>query len=105
MCECARPSCIKIGNSKCSTCLREAYCSGDCQKSDWKAHKLMCKTSKKLSNQLLPYREVVQVSHEIVTVPKNANDTRVLSHVLSYAEFQFGDRVVGKSYRERRNGE
>jgi tetratricopeptide (TPR) repeat protein len=32
-------------------------------------------------------------------------DRRVLEHLLSYAELQFGDRIRGKAYRERSNGE
>lgn len=30
---------------------------------------------------------------------------RVLGHLLSYAKHQFGDRVEGRSYRERDDGE
>lgn len=29
----------------------------------------------------------------------------VLKHVLAYTEFQFGDRIPGKSYREHSNGD
>ncbi|KAJ7749488.1 hypothetical protein B0H16DRAFT_1663456 [Mycena metata] len=28
---------------KCGTCVKVRYCSADCQRSDWKAHKLICK--------------------------------------------------------------
>jgi tetratricopeptide (TPR) repeat protein len=106
MAKCARPCCVEIGIHRCSTCLREAYCSGECQKADWKAHKLICKTLKKLSNQLQPYRNVVNIMNEILGAPeKIGRNVRVLDHALSYAEFQFGDRVEGKSYRERGNGD
>jgi hypothetical protein len=30
---------------------------------------------------------------------------RGLGHLLSYALYQFGDRIPGKAYRERENGE
>lgn len=37
-------------NSKlCSTCHSSSYCSTECQKTDWPAHKLLCKTVKTLS--------------------------------------------------------
>jgi hypothetical protein len=36
---------------------------------------------------------------------KIGKNVRVLQHVAFYAEFQFGDRVPGKSCRERENGE
>jgi hypothetical protein len=60
---------------------------------------------KKLSNQLQPYREVAQILNYIVEEAKIQRNVRVLDHALSYAEFQFGDRVEGKSYRERGNGD
>jgi hypothetical protein len=87
--------------------LREPYCSGDCQKVDWKAHKPICKTLKKLSHQLQPYREVVQL------IKKTCDEKfeniemkiRVLNHVISYAEYKFGNRVSSRGYRERERGE
>jgi hypothetical protein len=88
--------------------LRELYCSGECQKGDWKFHKSICKILKKLSHQLQPYHEVLRAIKEILEeIPKkNKQQTlRVLGHLLSYADHQFGDRILGKSYRERGNGE
>jgi tetratricopeptide (TPR) repeat protein len=32
-------------------------------------------------------------------------DIRVLEHLISYSEYQFGDRVPGKAYRERKDGD
>jgi hypothetical protein len=61
---------------------------------------------KKLSNQLQPYREVVQVIDEILESPNQIrNKKRIVGHVISFVEFQFGERLPGKSYRERNNGE
>jgi tetratricopeptide (TPR) repeat protein len=106
MSQCARHGCFQIGISKCSICLKDLYCSGDCQKADWKEHKLICKTLKKFSNQLQPFREVVEVINEIILsqTEKIGKNVRVLGHLLSYAKFQFGDRIPGKSYRERGYG-
>jgi hypothetical protein len=100
---CARPGCFQIGINRCSTCRREPYCSGDCQKKDWKVHKSACQTLKKLSNELQPYHEVVQEITE--ATDKGAGNIRIIEHILSYAEFQFGDRIPGKPYRERGNGD
>jgi len=108
MSECARPGCLETGINRCSICLREPYCSGDCQKVDWKAHKPICKTLKKLSNLILrPYREVV---HSIVEIrvkefKKAEMNIRVWKNLVSYAEYQFGNRVLGRVYREREDGE
>jgi hypothetical protein len=63
---------------------------------------------KKLSPPLQPYHEIARVIEEICEEisKKNKQQTlRVLGHLLSYAEYQFGDRILGKSYRERGNGE
>jgi len=107
MSKCASPGCFKAGINRCSICLREPYCSGECQKGDWKSHKLICKTLKKLSLQLQPYHEATRVIKEILGErPKKMQlDIRVLEHLISYSEHQFGDRVPGKAYRERGNGE
>jgi tetratricopeptide (TPR) repeat protein len=68
---------------------------------------LICKTLKKLSLQLQPYQEVAGVIEEIreERPKKTLLDMRVLGHLVSYAEHQFGDRVPGKPYRERGNGD
>jgi hypothetical protein len=107
MSKCASPGCFKAGMNRCSTCLREPYCSGECQKGDWKLHKSICKTLKKLSLQLQPYQGVVQVINEIIgeRLKKTQLDIRVLGHLIAYAEHQFGDRVPGKAYRKRGDGD
>jgi hypothetical protein len=69
---------------------------------DWKKHKAICKIMKDLSNDLQPYRQVLQIIKKIVKPPGNI---RVLRHLLHYAKFQFGDRIPGKAYRRRENGE
>lgn len=68
---------------------------------------MICKTLKKLSRQLQPYQEVERAINEVHTKrPEEKKvDIRVLVHLISYAEFQFGDRIPGKAYRERENGE
>lgn len=100
MSKCASPGCLNMGIMRCSVCLREPYCCGDCQKVDWKSHKLICKTLKKLSNYLQSYTEVVRIIKEIAA-SASFNNKRILEHLLSYAEFQFGNRVQGKAYRNR----
>jgi hypothetical protein len=104
MSKCARPDCLAKAKSSCSVCGREQYCSSSCQKLDWKIHKSMCPILKKLSTQLQPFHEVIQIKDEVLT-SKKGKDCRVLEHLLSYLEYQFGGKVAGIDYRERGNGE
>jgi tetratricopeptide (TPR) repeat protein len=107
MCACARPGCLERGRKKCSVCLNEQYCSGDCQKGDWRSHKLICKTVKKLSHNSQSYQEVVRIIQSVYEErPKEKLlDIRVLEHLISYAEQHFGNRVPERTYRKCSNGE
>lgn len=107
MSHCARSGCFKGGLHKCSICDKELYCSSDCQKVHWKSHKYICKALKKLSLELQPYRDVVQIIKEIrgeinpAIISKNHLNIKLLGHLISYSKHQFGDRLLEKSYRER----
>jgi hypothetical protein len=59
---------------------------------------------KKLTIKLQPYYEVTQLIDQILE-SKKGNDCRVLEHLLSFAEHQFGKEVTGNHYREREDGE
>eukprot|EP00243_Klebsormidium_subtile_P005746 TRINITY_DN2342_c0_g1_i1.p2 TRINITY_DN2342_c0_g1~~TRINITY_DN2342_c0_g1_i1.p2 ORF type:complete len:124 (+),score=7.78 TRINITY_DN2342_c0_g1_i1:617-988(+) len=44
-CVCCNPTCSKKEPGKrlfCSKCTRAAYCCRECQREDWKQHKLVC---------------------------------------------------------------
>jgi hypothetical protein len=64
----------------------------------------MCPILKKLKVELQPYREVARLIIEILE-SKKGNDCRVLEHLLSFADYQFGKEVIEKNYRERGDGE
>ena len=64
----------------------------------------MCPILKQLSTQLQPFYEVIRIKDEVLTSKKGKN-CRVLKHLLSYLEYQFGGKVAGIDYRERGNGE
>lgn len=103
MCKCARTGCNELGTFKCSGCHRESYCGTDCQKGDWKgSHKLICNILKKLSRQLQSFSEVERVIKETrdKRIAAQWLKARVLNFLISYAKYQYGDRVVGKTYRE-----
>jgi hypothetical protein len=64
----------------------------------------MCPILKKLTNKLQPYREVTRIISETLD-SKKGKDIRILEHLLSFAEYQFGKGVAGKHYREREDGD
>jgi hypothetical protein len=64
----------------------------------------MCPILKKLRNKLMPFYEVTRLIIETLE-SKKGNNCRVLEHLLSFAEHQFGKGVTGKDYREREDGE
>jgi hypothetical protein len=70
-------------------------------------HKLICKTLKKLLHQLQPYQEVVRLIKEILNedFKKAELKVTVLKQLVAYAEYQFGNQVPLRVYRERENGE
>jgi hypothetical protein len=104
MSHCARPDCQTAAKSSCSSYGREQYCGSDCQKLDWKTHKSICPILKKLPNKLQSYNEAVQIIDEILTSNKRSN-ARTLVHLLSYADYQFGEHILGSKYRERSDGQ
>ncbi|KAJ6511041.1 hypothetical protein C8R45DRAFT_892521 [Mycena sanguinolenta] len=58
--------------SKCSGCRRISYCGQDCQKSDWKTHKDMCKAVSELEKNPFAARKLVSLlpTEPITDVPK-----------------------------------
>jgi hypothetical protein len=104
MSQCARPACIKMGKSFCSVCEKDKYCGSECQKLDWKVHKLICPILKQFSKKVNPCVEVMSEICEIMSSTKR-KDSRVIEHLLSFAENQFGKKVAGKAYPEREDGD
>ena len=44
--KCANPECNETGKLKCAACASVVYCSAQCQKKHWNAHKVNCKSAK-----------------------------------------------------------
>jgi hypothetical protein len=98
---CAGHSCIKMGSKLCSSCNDESYCSPECQKLDWKIHKIIC--SKK-SGQLLPFEEAMSRFFKLVTESfgkSNENRLRILLYLHKFSEFQF-ESLMDKPGSSRR---
>lgn len=103
MSQCCETSCLNFGLKLCSGCLKEGYCSSGCQKKDWKKiHKFMCGYMK--NDKFLSFTEVEKKLIELAKQASLKDGTdciRILKCAVSFAEFQFNERLVGKTYRER----
>jgi hypothetical protein len=92
---CALSNCNGIGAKACSACFKESYCSGECQKSDWMSHKIMCKLIKQTPDELLPFdnvclvvdKELDQTEDQTVIIG-GLKYIRLLEHAAAFAEFQ-----------------
>lgn len=108
--QCGRPCCINLKSKGCSNCLKEGYCSPECQKKDWKVHKLMCPHLKNSTKQL-PSKELCATLDKLsglclLELEKEGgeNALRISEFCFTFTEQQFGDRILGQWYREREDG-
>jgi hypothetical protein len=113
MLRCVRPDCDQIGTMGCSVCRKDYYCGGKRRKEDWKARKLICNQMKLMLEEQMPFKIVGLVVQEVTNVYYSDSQmaklgrrtyVRLLEHTVTFAEHQFGKRVVGKAAYERGNG-
>jgi hypothetical protein len=71
---CGNPACVKRASMRCAGCGEIYYCSKQCQKSDWAAHKnyCLCVQSSKHNAQLVAALEIAR------TMAENTNSSVVL---------------------------
>jgi tetratricopeptide (TPR) repeat protein len=107
---CDTPGCNELGLKHCSSCRDASYCSVKCQKDDWKTHKKTC--SKRMPEKLLPICEVVQVikrsfdqGMKFKFQGRADAAIEVLENAVAFVDNQIGPRIVGETYRIRRNGD
>jgi tetratricopeptide (TPR) repeat protein len=97
---CGRFGCKNSGKSKCGKCLKIGYCSSECQKSDWKLHKIICNKS----SEKQPLNEILSIIGKLKKYADKCIETnekiQIFEQCLSFAEYQFGERIIGKPYRE-----
>jgi hypothetical protein len=112
MMKCARPDCDQPGKNACSACLKEFYCCADCQKKDWKIHKIACHLIKLMPGRLLPFRDVCSVIEEVTNQTEaqiaklgSKRYIRLLKHTATFGERQFGKRIEGTASYTRDNGD
>lgn len=101
--QCGKPSCnkkIKI-IKKCSGCLIQSYCSTECQKDDWKIHKIICPYLKQNDN--LPMDKVTIVSSELQKQAKfgTISEIRILKFVFLLSSINMAKEWIGLMARAK----
>jgi hypothetical protein len=102
---CKRPNCTRLGSSHCSACQNVSYYSVECQRANWKDHKITC--GKKLLSEIELKNFVMDTLDEASCLDiddKTGRNVRYLKSTLLFAEYQFGDQAPGECYRRRKNG-
>ena len=102
---CKRFNCGGAGTSHCSVCRNEWYCSVECQRADWKDHKITC-GQKLLSEQeidIFIIRAMERASN-LQRVEGKGGKIGFYKETIAFAEYQFGDRVPNESFRRRKDG-
>jgi hypothetical protein len=104
MVKCTRPNCHQVGTKGCSAYLKEVHCSLECQKADWKDHKILCKLIKLVPDTVLKFQDVSavvkKVLHETNEQMAKLRINRciiLLEHAAVFAEHQCGKRIEGKA--------
>jgi MYND finger len=103
---CKKKNCEGAGTAHCSACQNEWYCSVECQRSDWKVHKINC--GKKIL-PLLELQDSIRMAADQAKryeeAGENVNAAAVYEKILISSEYQFGEHIPGTYCRQRRNGD
>jgi hypothetical protein len=96
---CNKPGCKQEGTKGCSACNVSKYCSPECQKKDWKIHKLVCPLE---NSKLLSYEEGIKTINDLIVKSKNyatAIEIRIYKSLQRFGEKQFGEPIDKKTFR------
>lgn len=85
--------CGKVDWRKCTRCKNIIYCSTDCQKADWKTHKLLCQTYSKFNFRTRPS------PFHLLAILLPENDTKPKLIWINCPMFGEGNRFGSRSYR------
>lgn len=102
------PNCSGPGIAFCGACQDEWYCGAECQRADWKVHKITC-GKKLMSKEEIDYYSDYQASKADVAMRFGTASERVraislLEKSIMYAKRQYGDRVPGEYLCRRKDG-
>jgi hypothetical protein len=108
---CARNGCDKIGKKACSACRKELYCCSECQKEDWKSHKIICNILKYMpnavaaenmfNNVIIACKKALNLTEAQISKLGKKRYMKLLERAESFAEHQFGEKIAGDAYYYR----
>jgi hypothetical protein len=102
---CKRQNCMRLGTSLCSACQHISYCCVDCQRANWKEHKITCGKKLLTENELNKF--LVEKTHEASSLDLADGTGRsisVLQGAVLFVEYQLGDQVSGECFRRLKSG-
>lgn len=106
---CSKQGCDCFGTKSCGACRVASYCSVDCQKGDWKVHKLCCVDINKLPTTYLTGPQIDKIMAKIngqIDISNGIEQTiSTIKKLLSFLDHQYGVQVEGTQYSRRGNGD
>jgi MYND finger len=102
---CKRTNCTRLGTKHCSACQSVWYCSVECQRANWKDHKVTC--GKKLLTESELSRFLSDKTDKAASLDlsdREGKNINFLKGAVLFAEYQFADLVAGEAYHRLKNG-
>lgn len=97
---CGAAGCSGLGTKLCTRCGVEAYCSAECQRKAWKAHKLVCKPVETPESQAAEMLRVGRLYSAKVALARSAKPSAALEGELEErAKMGIYVEIIGDSLR------
>lgn len=102
---CKRPKCTRLGTSHCSACQSVWYCSVECQRANWKDHKITCGKELLSESELNVFvMDAMDEASRLDPDDRTGRNISYLKGAVLYAEYQFAEQVPGECFRRLKNG-
>uniref|UniRef100_A0A8C5J1N6 Tudor domain containing 1 n=1 Tax=Junco hyemalis TaxID=40217 RepID=A0A8C5J1N6_JUNHY len=87
--------CGLSGKLRCSQCLQTYYCSADCQKKDWPAHRVVCDPLKQNINKKKLFQYVYIFKGGEKNIPEDEDSSHCLNSITKFVSLSIGDEFSG----------
>ena len=101
---CSGLKCTGLGTKHCGACQSESYCSVECQRANWKYHKIAC-GKKLLSGMELDAFLINKANKDLDLANREGRTIRWLEETILFVENQLRDQVPGEFYRRLKYGD